>query len=381
MAHILIRNSKEGNTALNTSPPDKINEIHDSLLAGVNFADLAKKFSDDKKSAVNGGELDWFGTNKMVKKFEDVAFTLDSINKFSMPFQTEFGWHIVKLIDKKSLPPFEEIKASLKKRIERDSRSQKTRNVVLEKLKKEWGFVENIHAKKIFYNIIDENFVKGCLTTNGTGHIVCISISMIFNSVMFIRRLYEFVLSFQSRLNSKNTDNYNSIVDELYNTFKEQKILEIESTNLENKYDDFRLLYNDSQDGILMYQLQKDEVWDKAITDTLGLQTYFSENQQNYVWPNRLDAHIYSCKDVNIRKKVFRKLKRGVTGTKLLNDINKSSSLNLSMQDGVFANGDNSLVDIVFSIPFDSIQQGHIVLAPDNHIVYIDSLRPTSYKY
>ena len=50
------------------------------------------------------------------------------------------------------------------------------------------------------------------------------------------------------------------------------------------------------------------------------------------------------------------------------------------MQDGVFANGDNSLVDIVFSIPFDSIQQGHIVLAPDNHIVYIDSLRPTSYK-
>ena len=166
----------------------------------------------------------------------------------------------------------------------------------------------------MFYNIIDEDFVKGKNVVdkfNGTGHIM-----FVFNNQYDIQQRYvyqedfmEFIMSFQSRLNSKNTDNYNSIVDELYNTFKEQKILEIESTNLENKYDDFRLLYNEYHDGILMYQLQKDEVWDKAITDTLGLQTYFSENQQNYVWPNRLDAHIYSCKDVNIRKKVLRKLK------------------------------------------------------------------------
>ena len=89
----------------------------------------------------------------MVKKFEDVAFTLDSINKFSMPFQTEFGWHIVKLIDKKSLPPFEEIKASLKNVLSEIQGRRKTRNVVLEKLKKEWGFVENIHAKKCFITL------------------------------------------------------------------------------------------------------------------------------------------------------------------------------------------------------------------------------------
>ena len=57
---------------------DKIYEIYDSLVLynGSNFFQLAKKYSDDKKSGLNGGELDWFGTNKIVKTFEDNAFLL-----------------------------------------------------------------------------------------------------------------------------------------------------------------------------------------------------------------------------------------------------------------------------------------------------------------
>ncbi|MAQ47831.1 MAG: hypothetical protein CMD27_03025 [Flavobacteriales bacterium] len=384
VAHILIRNNNDSKSILNSK--NKITEIYDSLLVGVNFTDLAKKFSDDKKSAINGGELDWFGTNKMVKKFEDVSFSLDSINAFSSPFQTEFGWHIVKLIDKKNLPPFNEIKSSLEKRIERDSRSQKTRNVVLEKLKKEWGFVENIHAKNFFYNVINEDFIKGGSILdklNGTGHIM-----FVFNNQYDTQQRYvfqedfaKFLISFQSRLKSKNIDNFNLIIDELYNTFKEQKILEIESANLEYKYDEFRLLYNEYHDGILMYQLQKDEVWDKAITDTLGLQSYYAENKSNYIWPNRVHAQIYTCKDLSVLNRVKRKLRRGFVGQKLLNDINKSSSLNLSMIDDVFAHGDNSLVDkLIFDVAFDSINQDDFIVTNENSIMYIDSLLPASYK-
>ena len=112
-----------------------------------NFSELAKQYSDDNKSGLKGGELEWFGSNKMVKSFDDAAFSLDSVGAFSTPFETEFGWHIVKLLDKKQLPPFDELKVSLKKKIERDSRSQKTRDVVINRLKNEWGFVENIKAK------------------------------------------------------------------------------------------------------------------------------------------------------------------------------------------------------------------------------------------
>ena len=90
----------------------------------------------------------------MVKSFEENSFLLDSIGEFSKPFETEFGWHIVKLIDKKKLPEFDELYSDLKKKIERDSRSQKTRNVVINRLKTEWGFVENEQSKNLFYSII-----------------------------------------------------------------------------------------------------------------------------------------------------------------------------------------------------------------------------------
>ena len=98
VAHIMIGvdNKKENSI---TQSRDKIYEIYDSLVLhnGSNFSQLAKKYSDDKKSGLNGGELDWFGTNKMVPTFENNAFSLDSIDHFCQPFETEFGWHIVKL--------------------------------------------------------------------------------------------------------------------------------------------------------------------------------------------------------------------------------------------------------------------------------------------
>jgi hypothetical protein len=90
---------------------------------------------------------------------------------------------------------------------------------------------------------------------------------------------------------------------------------------------------------------------------------------------------IYTCKDLSVLNRVKRKLRRGFVGQKLLNDINKSSSLNLSMIDDVFAHGDNSLVDkLIFDVAFDSINQDDFIVTNENSIMYIDSLLPASYK-
>ena len=83
-----------------------------------NFSDLAKKYSDDKSSSIKGGELPWFGINRMTPPFEKVAFEIDSIGEFSKPFETQYGWHIVKLIDKKILGSFEEEKSDILNKID-----------------------------------------------------------------------------------------------------------------------------------------------------------------------------------------------------------------------------------------------------------------------
>ncbi len=84
----------------------EMKEIHDSVMAGGDFGELAKTFSQDN-SAAGGGDLGWFARGQMVPQFDSVAWALQ-INQVSAPFRTRFGWHIVKLTGRrtdKETPP------------------------------------------------------------------------------------------------------------------------------------------------------------------------------------------------------------------------------------------------------------------------------------
>lgn len=88
-------------------------EVKAKLDAGEKFEDLAKQYSTDG-SAEQGGDLDWFGPGDMVAEFEDAAYALD-INEISEPVQSQFGFHIIQVTDKKEKEPFEDVKDQMKK--------------------------------------------------------------------------------------------------------------------------------------------------------------------------------------------------------------------------------------------------------------------------
>ena len=382
VAHIMIK-SDDKNLNNESKSKNKIIEIHDSLISGSNFPDLAKQYSNDKKSAQNGGELDWFGTNKMIKNFEEISFSLDSIGAFSQPFQTDFGWHIVKLLDKKYLPEFNELESSLKKKVERDSRSQKTRDVLIHRLKNEWGFIDNLSSLNIFYNIITDDFFKGLdvfkdIPGNGK---VMFELKNNFDPkyrYVYQRDFADFLKSFSSRLNSK--DDFNIVINQLYKTFIEQKIIEVENVHLESKYNDFRLLIGEYHDGILLFNLMDEIVWSKAISDTVGLKQFYENNKINYMWPNRLDIHIYSAKNNKVYNRLYKKIKKGVVGNDLLSCLNKKSELNLSLENIIVSEGDNVMIDTLF-FSLDSLSVGQFVAEGSEYkISYINSIIPPSYK-
>lgn len=91
----------------------KINEIYEEVKKGLDFTEAAKKYSEDG-SAKSGGDLGYFSKGKMVKEFEDVAFGM-KIGEVSKPFKSRFGYHILKLTDKKPKKQltFEEVKESI----------------------------------------------------------------------------------------------------------------------------------------------------------------------------------------------------------------------------------------------------------------------------
>ena len=161
VAHIMVKvaaNAKEDDS---TKAVQKINEIYTKLKAGEKFEDLARQFSDDQSSAKNGGLLPMFGTGRMVPEFEKAAFALKTAGDYSEPVRTSYGWHIIKLIEKKSLGTYEELQADLKQKVQKDSRSELSKSSMISRIKAKYGFMEVPKAKDEFMKTIDTTLSSG----------------------------------------------------------------------------------------------------------------------------------------------------------------------------------------------------------------------------
>lgn len=91
-------------------------EVIAKLNKGEDFAKLAKQYSKDTGSAQKGGDLGWFGTGKMVPEFEKAAYSLKK-NEISKPVKSQYGYHIIQLLDKKQKEPYEKMKPKLEEDI------------------------------------------------------------------------------------------------------------------------------------------------------------------------------------------------------------------------------------------------------------------------
>ena len=143
VAHIMILNPKAEETDKDKSK-NTINEIYKKIQQGESFEDLAKQFSEDKSSSSKGGQLSRFGSGQLSsEEFENVAFSLTKDKPMSEPFQSKFGWHIVKLIDKFPVKSLEEMTAELESKVAKDDRSRLVTNSLNEKLRKKYTVKRN----------------------------------------------------------------------------------------------------------------------------------------------------------------------------------------------------------------------------------------------
>ncbi len=114
--HILIQVSENAPEADVAKAQQQIEQIRQELEAGADFAELAKKHSQDPGSAENGGDLGWFARGRMAKEFEEGAFALE-VGKIGEPVRTQFGFHLIKTEEKKPArqPALSEIRAQVLK--------------------------------------------------------------------------------------------------------------------------------------------------------------------------------------------------------------------------------------------------------------------------
>ncbi len=254
-AHILIADTTSAGKT-------KIDEVYAKLNKNEKFEDLAKQYSADPGSKETGGKLGKFGPGRMVKPFEDAAFGLQKVNDYSKPFKTRFGWHIVKLIKKHPIQSFEEMKKGLTAKVKRSSRKQLSDKTIVNNLKKQYNIIENEEAKKILDNKKIRSISKDSLQKT----MISINDKKI-NQEAFVKYI-------------RNRRHLAIYV--LYEMFMDEQILTYYKDNLINTEPEYAYTLKEYEDGLLLFELMQQKIWNKSVKDSIGLQKYFDANTETY---------------------------------------------------------------------------------------------------
>src|SRR5690606_993054 len=135
--------------------------IYNRIQKKENWEKLTSQFSEDAGSANTGGELPWFGTGRMIPSFEEAAFNLAHARDISKPVQTPYGWHMIKLLERRTLHSLEDTEANLKSKVAKDSRSELNNAACLKRIKTENTGTEIKASKDRASSKADSSLVKG----------------------------------------------------------------------------------------------------------------------------------------------------------------------------------------------------------------------------
>lgn len=373
VAHLFVKAFSGQNKEDSLSAHKKVAMLYEQLQKGAEFETLVKEHSEDPGTKNNGGLLPWFGAGRMLVEFEKACVEL-KVGAYSKPVKTPKGWHIIKKIEEKPLPSFEEKKQEIKARINNDkSRQEIAKQSFISSLKKMYNFKENTKTLAPYYKIIDNSITAGKWTGEKAENLKDEVFS--FADKKYTQKDFtQYMVRSQRKMGVRNL---NYIIEMYYKDFVESTLIEYEDSQLENKYPYFKELMKEYRDGILLFNLTDDMVWSKAIKDTTGLEAFYNKNKEKYKWPEKATVTYYYCK--NDAEKVMKTVKKGVAknwdNNKIKSKINKKDTLLTSIETKTYYKTDD--------LPIEKWETGFGKVVKDDGKIFfynVSKIEPPSIK-
>jgi len=345
VAHIMIQTQQNADETEIKIAQAKTDSIYKLIIGGESFEKMAKDHSSDMSSNQNGGVMNFFNSfSNFPENFKDIAFNTEK-GEVTKPFRTDYGWHILKVLEKKPVPELAEMEESLKNKISRDSRSESSRLVVAQRIKKENKYLEYPLVVKEFTSLLDSNFNNGNWEPNydKISDKVIVSIN---DKKWTMRDFANYVRTVQEPHKGESVD---MIVLSIYKKYTDEKALEYEEVILETKYEDFKNLMQEYNDGIMLFDLTDKKVWTRAVTDTAGLEAFHQLNNTKYMWKERLMIHTVSCLDEKTKIAAMKMAKSGKSKEDIGAKFNKKLKGTVVFEMSKHEKGSNNKMDLLWS--------------------------------
>ncbi|GHB30722.1 peptidylprolyl isomerase [Mongoliitalea lutea] len=359
VSHILVR-SQMGDPVSEERALRKVGEIYNELQKPESeWEQICQQFSEDVGTRNTGGRLPWISLGSVIPEFEAVAFALQEEGEISPPVKTPYGYHIIRLEERKPLAPFEEMEPMIKSRIMRDSRSTLIGSQVVAIQKSRYGFVEN---EEVFDRVIafakDKN-MKEALASLEEEELNQQELFRVREQSYLVK---DFLVHVKKRENQVITGRPQIAFESQLNAYVAATLDKVEEQDLEQNNEEYRMLLKEYRDGILLFSLMNEQVWQKALEDSVGLEHFFQQNQERYYWNERVNAIFVNMAKTESIPSVRRFLSDKVYKTDLTDRLENTFLLNdpliFTMEEGLYEWANHPILkDINLDKPFHELTQ------------------------
>lgn len=249
---------------------------------GESFDSLAARYSDDQATRNSGGRMEPFAPNRRPGNYTAAAIALKK-GQISDPVPSVIGWHILRLDSVVYTTVNDEFEYMIKNRVSRDSRSRKSKESLVEKLKVEYDYKEKgkAAAMKFFKKNMSENYFQ-------SKHVAPDSIPGIeklkpmctyADQKLTAQDFGKYLSRFQGAQITGTVDNF---LEQVFPNFVSENMLRYEGTQLMHKYPEYRDVVNEVYDGLLIYEVNAKKVWNAAIQDTVGTERLYEQIKEQF---------------------------------------------------------------------------------------------------
>lgn len=282
-SHIFIADSLGFKNEMTETTKSKLTEIQNRLHAGEDFTVLVAEYSEDLPTKNMGGRLESFAPNRRPGDFVKAAISIRP-ETVSKPVATVLGWHLIKL-HKITHVEMEEHEANyfVKTKIARDQRSHLSRASFVDRLKREYNYNETGKTKAIQF--LDKNLPETFFQSTNVSISKLKGITKLKPMATFADQQITIIdfANYLSRFQGVNlTSTKKSFIEERYEEFVQDRLIAYENSQLENKYPEFKELMNEYCQGMVLYEINSQQVWGKAMRDTAGLALFYETVKTDY---------------------------------------------------------------------------------------------------
>jgi peptidyl-prolyl cis-trans isomerase SurA len=341
IAHIIIRIGPTHSAKDTTQAIAKINEVYKRLQEGGDFAELAATYSDDKLTAQNGGDL---GSGRLIPEMENIKRKLGE-GKYSQPFKTSYGWHIIKVTKVEPLKTFEEAQGDIKNKISKDARSFLSRDVLVARVKRENGYKLNQASVDLFNKAVKDTMMynKGFWKPDTTAEAKALYKTEMYTigkgTSLYAGKLQDYVDFYLKQRKGFDQATVAQVTAKHMEKFVEEEMLKFEEKQLPAKFPEYKALLREYRDGILLFTLTEEKVWRKAVEDTTGLKKYYEANRDSFKVNERVVVTEFSSESRATLEQVEIYLAKGWSEKQIDSVLNSGAPLNLRVRTQTYERG------------------------------------------